>query len=524
MIMRFRTSLFLSLSLFIFFLLLIVEGCKKSDDPTPTPAPAAAPSISSFSPLSDTTGGTITITGANFSPDAASDIVKINGVAVTVISATNTQITIKIPTGVSTGNITVTVNGQTATSSGSFTLTSVPANPTITKFLPVISGVGYPLVIKGNNFSTDILSNVVTINGVSAIVTSALDTQLIVTIPATASSGKISVTSKGQAAVSSSDIRIIRMTVFTVAGSGDDSYRDGPGYGASFYAPWGIVGDQSGNYYIADSYNNAIRKSTSSGIVSTFILLTGFIGQPYGIARDSYGNLFVSEPDANVILKITPTAVATVFAGDPNASSGKTDGTGTAARFKAPLGLSIDANNNIYVADGNNRLIRKITSAGVVSTVAGSGATGSANGSGSAASFNQPYGICLGPDGNLYVLDPGNYNIRKVTPAGLVTTFAGNGTPGTDDGSALSASFAGPIGMVFDKAGNAFVTDESGNKIRMILPDGTVVTVAGTGNHWGFDGDGGFASFLSPLGITIDPDGTMYEMDNAGMIRRLVVH
>ena len=143
---------------------------------------------------------------------------------------------------------------------------------------PAISGIGYPLVIKGTSFSADIASDVVTINGVNASVTSASDTQLIVTVPLTASSGKITVTVKGQSAVSSSDIRIIKLTVTTIAGSGTYGYANGTGSAASFYGPWGIVGDNNGNYYVSDWYNHAIRKMTTGGVVTTFVGSSAFPG------------------------------------------------------------------------------------------------------------------------------------------------------------------------------------------------------------------------------------------------------
>jgi len=519
--MRFRTSLFLSLSLFIFSLLLIVEGCKKGNDSNPTPTPTAAAAITGFSPSSDTTGGTIIITGTNFSPDPANDVVKINGISATVISATSTQLTIKVPAGASNGNITVTVNGLTATSSGSFTLNG----PTITKFSPAISGIGYPVVIKGTSFSADIASDVVTINGVNALVTSASDTQLVVTVPLAASSGKISVTVKGQAVVSASDIRIIKLTVTTIAGSGIYGYAEGTGSAASFNGPWGIVGDNNGNYFVSDWYNRVLRKVTAGGVVTTFAGSAAFPGgAPSGIVRDSHGNLFVSDLGGQAIKKITPAGVVSYFAGDMYGNSGNINATGTNARFHDPLGLAIDANDNIYVDDNFNYAIRKITPAGVVSTFAGSGASGSADGTGTSASFASPWGLYTGADGNLYVVDANNNNVRKITPAGVVTTIAGNGTAQTVDGPALSASFDNPIGIVMDHAGNFFITDESSHTIRMITSDGYVVTIGGNGHPASTDGVGGFASFDYPLGLTIDANGTIYEVDNGtGTIRKIVV-
>jgi hypothetical protein len=519
--MKYTSTLCRSMFLFFLTVVLIFQGCKKSDDSNPTPTPTNAPAITSFSPSSDTTGGTIIITGTNFSPSAVNDVVTINGIPATVISATSTQLTIKVPSGASNGNITVTVNGQTATSSGSFTLNG----PVITKFLPAISGIGYPVVIKGTSFSADIASDAVTINGVNASVTSASDTQLIVTVPLTASSGKITVTVKGQAVVSSSDIRIIKLTVTTIAGSGTYGYADGTGSAASFNGPWGIVGDNNGNYYVSDWYNYAVRKVTSGGLVTTFVGSSAFPGNaPAGIVMDSHGNLFVSDLSWNAIKKITPTGVVSYFAGDTYGNSGNTNGTGTNARFHSPVGLAIDASDNIYVGDNFNYAIRKITPSGVVSTLAGSGAVGSADGTGTSASFSSPWGLYAGTDGNIYVVDATNNNVRKITPAGVVTTIAGNGAQKAVDGPALSASLDQPIGIVMDHVGNFYITEGSSHTIRMITSDGYVVTIGGNGNHATTDGVGGFASFDNPIGITIDANGTIYEVDNGtGTIRKIVV-
>jgi sugar lactone lactonase YvrE len=411
---------------------------------------------------------------------------------------------------------------------------SSPA-PSISGFSPVISGIGYPVTITGGNFSTDASSDKVTINGAPATVVSATETKLIVTVPLEASSGKISVLVNGQTITTSSDITIKKLTVTTIAGS-VNGFSDGTGTAAAFSGPWGIAGDHNGNYFIVDTYNNRVRKMTSAGVVTT---LTGTgsqgnidgdisiatFGLPFGAAMDSQGNLFVTHTLWNNIRKITPGGMVSTFAGDLYAAHGTADGTGTSARFYMPLGIAIDGNDNIYVADSQNSLIRKITSAGVVSTVAGTGIPGSADGNGQAASFNTPWGITTDPDGNLFILDPGNSNIRKITPNGDVTTFAGNGSISSLDGPALSASFNGLIGMVRDQNGNFYVTDENANTIRMITTDGIVVTLAGNGDQVNVDGVGGFASFNHPLGITIDPDGVMYMTDNgSNTVRKMVVN
>lgn len=510
------------------FILMLSVSCKKSGDQPITPPPlTASPTISSFTPASDTTGGTIVITGTNFSTNTTEDIVQINGVTATVVSATATELTIKVPIGASSGNIKVTVNGQSVTSSSAFVLTETGPSPVITKFSPTISGIGYPITIQGTGFNTDIASNIVTINGGQATVVSASDTQLVVTVPITASTGKISVTVKGRAGTSTSDIRIIKLTVTTIAGSGLSGFADGTGIAASFNTPWGIVGDQNGNHYVADSHNGAVRKVTSAGVVTTFAGPDAFSGNGtglFGIAMDSHGNFYVSEQNGNQIKKITPGGTTTTFAGDMNGNGGNINGTGTTARFNSPMGLAVDANDNVFVSESGNLLIRKITPAGVVTTFAGTGIIGHADGTGTAASFQYPFNMCMGADGNLYVADVNNFIFRKITPAAVVSTYAGSGIKGIVDGPALSAQFAWASSMCMDHAGNLYVAEGQANYIRMITTDGIVVTLAGNSKFAAVDGVGGFASFYYPSGMTVDADGTIYITElGSNTVRKLVI-
>jgi hypothetical protein len=170
-------------------------------------------------------------------------------------------------------------------------------------------------------------------------------------------------------------------------------------------------------------------------------------------------------------------------------------------------------------------VIRKITSAGVVTTFAGSGSVGSADGNGTAASFNQLSGLAIDSIGNLFVTDYSNNNIRKITPAGDVTTFAGNGIQGSADGPALTANFYFPSGIVLDQNGNFYVTEGVSQKIRMITSDNIVVTLAGGDNLGGpVDGVGYFASPGSPYGIAIGPDGVIYVLDSYySFIRKMII-
>jgi len=407
--------------------------------------------------------------------------------------------------------------------------------PAISHFAPAWAGIGYPLVISGTGFSKDISADNVTINGMAAVVSAASDTQLVVTIPSAATTGKIAVTVGGQAGTSTLDIQIKKLIVTTLAGSGTPGYADGTGSAAGFSGTWGIAIDANGYLYLGDTYNSRLRLLSPAG-VDTTISGTNFQGNidgpvasatfalPFGVALDTHGNLFVTNMGFNNIRKISVAGIVSTFAGDPNGSSGSSEGIGTAARFHTPLGIVIDANDNLFVMDADNNKIRKSTPAGVVTTFAGNGQVGATDGIATAASFNQAFGIGIDAGSNLYVVEAGNNKIRKVTPNGDVTTFAGSGAKGSADGPAASASFNAPIGIVADHSGNFYITDESNALIRMISPDGYVSTVAGNGTLATVDGVGHSAGFNYPVGITIDAAGALYVVDNgSGTVRKIVI-
>ncbi|MBL7818650.1 MAG: putative Ig domain-containing protein [Saprospiraceae bacterium] len=234
---------------------------------------------------------------------------------------------------------------------------------------------------------------------------------------------------------------------------------------------------------------------------------------PLGVAIDASGNVYVAERNNHKIRKITSAGVVTTFAG--SGTAGSTNATGTSASFQSPHGLAVDASGNIYVADYDNHKIRKITPAGVVTTFAGSGTAGSTDATGISASFNNPIGVAVDASGNVYVADYSNHKIRKITPAGVVTTLAGSGTAGSTDATGTSASFYLPMGVAVDASGNVYVGDLLNNKIRKITSAGVVTTFAGSGAQGSTDGTGTSASFKNPGYITRDASGNFYVADNS---------
>ncbi|HIF27927.1 MAG TPA: hypothetical protein EYQ40_05270, partial [Candidatus Marinimicrobia bacterium] len=215
---------------------------------------------------------------------------------------------------------------------------------------------------------------------------------------------------------------------------------------------------------------------------------------PTDVALDGSGNVYVGDQYNHLIRKITSGGVVSTLAG--SGSQGSTNGTGTAASFYKPSGVAVDGSGNVYVADKDNHLIRKITSGGVVTTLAGSGSVGSANGTGTAASFNYPSGVAVDGSGNVYVGDWGNHLIRKITSAGVVSTFAGSGSAGSANGTGTAATFNHPYGVAVDGSGNVYVADYLGNHlIRKITSAGVVTTLAGSGSSGSANGTGTAASF-----------------------------
>lgn len=244
---------------------------------------------------------------------------------------------------------------------------------------------------------------------------------------------------------------------------------------------------------------------------------TASFSYPVGIAVDASGNMFVSDNDNNLIRKISADGKVSTLAG--NGTEGFADGFGSGAKFYAPQGIAVDANGNVYVADAVNNRIRKITPAGEVSTIAGNGARGFADGNGTGAKFDYPTGIAVDAHGNVFVADCYNNRIRKVTPAGIVSTIAGDGTKGFVDGAGVAAKFREPHNVAVDANGNVFVTDN--NSIRKITPAGLVITLAGNGTYAFADGTGTAARFSVPLGIAIDTKGNIYVSEASHRIRKI---
>ena len=310
--------------------------------------------------------------------------------------------------------------------------------------------------------------------------------------------------------------------VSTFAG-GSYGNDDGIGANAKFSYPFGLATDANDNVFVADQYSHSIRKITPDADVTT-LAGNGFamaiegtgtdasFNTPMGVAVDNEGNVYVAEQYSNKIRKITSAGVTTTFAG--SGLQGMDNGTGTAASFSQPIAVALNKQGStLYVADYINNVIRKVTSTAEVSIFAGTGAQGDADGIATDASFNGVTGLVLDASGNVYLADMGNNKIRKITPSGVVSTFAGSGTEGAADGQGTAASFRSPTGIAIDGAGNLYVADQYNYRIRKITPTGFVSTIAGNGTDGFANGVGLEASFSSPTGVTIDSKGNLYVTD-----------
>ena len=331
--------------------------------------------------------------------------------------------------------------------------------------------------------------------------------------------------------------------VTTLAGTpGTSGSADGTGAAAFFNDLKALAVDGGGNLYVADTGNYTIRKVVvATRAVTTLAGTPGMYGSangtgsaalfsnPSGVAVDGAGNLYVADGGNHILRKlVVATRAVTTLAGTP-AMYGSADGTGLAARFNNPGGVTADGAGNLYVTDSYSETIRKVVMAtGAVTTLAGSADTyGSADGTGPTARFNNPLGVTMDGAGNLYVVDKSSSTIRKVVIAtGAVTTLAGTaGMIGVQDGTGPTARFYYPGGMAMDGAGNLYVADTNGDTIRkVVVATGVVTTPVGSPGSGSADGTGPAAHFNRPSGVAVDGAGNLYVADTGNhTIRKVVV-
>lgn len=342
-------------------------------------------------------------------------------------------------------------------------------------------------------------------------------------------------------------------TMSTYAGTGAASYSGDGGAAtlATLRLPNGVATDAAGNVYVCDNANYRIRKITTAGVISTIagtgavgysaahegvLATTAFVSATGGIEVDAAGNIYFADLGNNTIRKISTSGIITTVAGTPTVAGYSGDGgAATAAKLNAPYDVAVDAAGNLYIADQNNHCIRKVTTAGVISTICGNGLIGlGAAGDGGpaiSAKLQYPHSVEVDAAGNIYISDYGNNRIRKINTAGTINTIVGAvGLPygyTGDGGPATAARIYYPEGLDVDNAGNLYFCDWTNHAIRKVGTSGIINTIAGTGTS-GATGDGGLATLARlnrPTAVAVRAsDGDVFIADNENnKVRRIKV-
>ena len=292
-----------------------------------------------------------------------------------------------------------------------------------------------------------------------------------------------------------------------------------------------VSADISGNVYIADDGNHRIRKVNSAGIVSTFagtgtagsngdgvVATSAQLSSPSGLSADINGNVYIADQVNHRVRKVNSAGILVTFAGTGTAGYNGDGGAATSTQLNYPVGVSADINGNVYIADSSNNRIRMVNVAGIISTFAGTITEGyfGDGGAATSAQLSWPHGVSADINGNVYIADWDNNRVRKVNVAGIITTFAGTGTAGSngDGGAATSAQLNNPYAVAVDVNGNVYIADQANQRIRKVNAGGILTTFAGTGAA-GYNGDGvtTMAQLNNPFGVSVDMNGNVYIAD-----------
>ena len=464
------------------------------------------PVIISFNPTSAITGDTVTINGKNFTGTTS---VTFGNVDATSFEVLSDNVITAIVSGGSSGNVYVTNNVGTDSLAGfnycnSITIPSVSISASATSISTSQTSVIFSTSLsytpsspayqwyKDNSSISRGTAETLNINGLScndSIWVVLNDNGVACTVTKNIISNKIG-------------IYVSDAIITTIAGNGINGYSGDGGSAttAELNFPRGVAIDASGNIYLADGDNNVIRKVSTNGIITTIagngtsgysgdggIATAAQLNFPIGIAVDASGNIFVADKNNKRIRKVNTNGIITTVAGTGYAGFSGDGGLATGAQLNFPYSVTVDNSGNLYIADDSNNRIRKVNTNGIINTVAGNGTKGFSGDGGKAsdAKLNLPTCVKVDSLGNLYIVDNGNKRIRKVDTNGNITTIAGTeyvgGSYSGDGGKATEAKLNFPTDVVLDKSGNLYIADHLNNRIRIVNTNGIINTVAGNG-------------------------------------------
>lgn len=407
--------------------------------------------------------------------------------------------------------------------------------PELTGFTPVMGKKGTIIKIQGKHFGSDASKVLLQINGLKAVVNAVTDTEITTVVPDKCGLGKLVLSVNNKEVTSEAAFRYLYTTTTSYFSGGEAGYEDGTPQKSKFGTLYNIATNVEGVMFAADLGNSLVRRIETDGSTSTVVgsPLSGFgdgkgnqalMKFPIGIELAPDGSIFVADHENHAIRKVLPDGTLVTVAGHPD-RPGLIDGNLATAQFKRPYGVKLDKTGILWICDTENGLIRKLSPDGQVTTFAGS-TPGYADGKLRDAKFYMPSYLNFDENGNIFIADKHNHCIRKITSDGMVTTFAGMPThTGYRDGEAGQAMFNQPCNIQIDKLGNLYVNDLWNHCIRLVYPDGYVTTLAGKGGIEGYkEGPGENALFKHPQGCTLDKDGNLFVTDSANQrIRKLTI-
>jgi uncharacterized protein YjdB len=487
----------------------------------------ALPTISGLSNVAICTGSntTLTASGAStYSWSPATGLSATTGASVTATPTTNTTYTVTGTNSLSctaTASVTVTVNSYPTISSSSS--------------VAVCSGTSTTLTATGGTtYSWSPTTGLSATTGASVTATPTTTTTYTVTGTTSGCSATASVTvtvNTQPAAISGLITPGGIITTLAGNGSGTSTGDGGAATSSTLNGPTGIAFDASGNIYVAE-YGHRVRKISSSGTITTFAGTgtMGFSGDGSAataatlknstyLSIDASGNLYISDEGNYRIRKVSTSGIITTFAGNGATSYGGEGLAATATGLNSPEGTTFDASGNMYLAGNGDNRVFKITPAGIKTTVAGNGTGGAGADGGAATATNvfNPLGVAVDASGNLYIADYNNNRIRKVSTSGIITTVVGTGTAGFsgDGGAATAAKLNNPSDVAIDGSGNMYIADYTNQRIRKVSTSGIISTIAGTGTaSYSGDGVAATAAILNaPIGVKTDVSGNIYIAD-----------